>query len=292
MNSENVKKCNLCGKENPKLLFYLHHRQIVQCRECKLRYVNWEPSDKDIKRMYQEDEYRKNWGDSDELISLRVNSLRGEYKRISEYVSQGRALDLGCARGHFLNFLKERGWDVYGLELSEESASFGRDSFGLNITLGTIEESGFPDEYFDLVTLWGVIAHLQDPQQTVGAISRVMKEGGILAINTHDEDWFMTGIFHFLYRLFPQLMLPYLQAMYDYEHIYFFSRKTLTDMLMKKGFKVLKVFPEEPYSLRFQLYNFPWWARVSAKIMTSVDRLLGTGRKMVVYARKDRKKNG
>ncbi|MFH1625451.1 MAG: class I SAM-dependent methyltransferase [Pseudomonadota bacterium] len=291
MNRENIKECGLCGKKNAKVLFSLHGRQIVQCRECKLRYVNWEPSEKDIKRMYQEDEYSKNWGDSDQMISLRVNSLKAEYERISKYVSPGRALDVGCARGHFLNLLSERGWDVYGLELSPESVNFARDRFGLKITLGTIEEADFPDEYFDLVTLWGVLAHLQNPQQTVGTISRVMKKGGILAINTHNEGWFLTGMFHLLYRLFPGLMLPYLQAMYDYEHIYFFSRSTIRHMLTKKGFKVLKVFPEEPYSLQFQPYSFPWWARMGAKIMMLVDYLLGTGRKMVVYARKHGKED-
>ena len=41
-----------------------------------------------------------------------------------------KLLDIGCGRGHFLSFLKKKGWVVYGTESSEISGSIAKKKIG------------------------------------------------------------------------------------------------------------------------------------------------------------------
>jgi 2-polyprenyl-3-methyl-5-hydroxy-6-metoxy-1,4-benzoquinol methylase len=95
-----------------------------------------------------------------------------------------RLLDVGCGNGFFLRKMRERGWQVTGVEPDADAARIGNDRFGLNILAGTLESVMFPDSQFDVVTMQHVIEHLPDPLQTLREVFRVLKPEGRLVVVT------------------------------------------------------------------------------------------------------------
>lgn len=76
---------------------------------------------------------------------------------------EGRLLDVGSGYGIFLSLVKDLGWVVYGIELSENACQFARINFGLIVFCGDLKEASFPKDHFDVVILWNVLDHTTNP---------------------------------------------------------------------------------------------------------------------------------
>jgi SAM-dependent methyltransferase len=100
---------------------------------------------------------------------------------------RGRLLDVGCGAGYFLDAARETGWDVRGVELSPTAARVGREQLRLDIFQGTLAEAGFPDNWFDVVTLFEVVEHLRDPGAVLADAQRILKPGGLLAVQVPND---------------------------------------------------------------------------------------------------------
>jgi len=103
--------------------------------------------------------------------------------------NSGCLLDVGCGLGYFLKEVssldKNNQWRLYGAETSYSAVDFSRRELGLsNIFLGPIEKSPYEENYFDLVTLWDLIEHLEDPRRSLARIFKVLKMDGRLFIST------------------------------------------------------------------------------------------------------------
>ncbi len=101
---------------------------------------------------------------------------------LSKYVQDKNAsiLDAGAASGAFLKQLNESGYkNLYGLDLEKYIAAdvavkdFKTADFNTDII-------PFPDNTFDAVTAWCVLAHLENPHHFVREAYRILKPGGIL----------------------------------------------------------------------------------------------------------------
>ena len=141
--------------------------------------------------------------------------------------SKGNLLDVGCGAGFFLNYANSKGWDVNGIDLLDEYIQFAKEKLMIkNVHCLSLEEAHFDEQFFDVVTLWDLIEHLPKPLQELKKINRLLKPGGHLAIWTPNvknsifmkENW--TGYI-------------------TYQHLYFFSLKTLEQLLKRAGFKIV-----------------------------------------------------
>jgi SAM-dependent methyltransferase len=83
------------------------------------------------------------------------------------------------------------------------------------------------DLRFDVVTMWDVIEHLDDPAGELDTAFNLLKPGGYLAVHTMDIDSLAA-------RLLGERW-PWLMDM----HIHYFSQDTLAQMLRAAGFEVV-----------------------------------------------------
>jgi len=144
---------------------------------------------------------------------------------ITRYKKSGRLLDIGCATGTFLRGARNHGnWDLYGVEINEHAAQVAR-MHGINVRLGTLEQSGFEDAFFDVVTLWDVLEHLHNPASTLREIYRIIKSDGILVIRVPNAISWDAKIFG---RYWAGLDSP--------RHLYVFTPKTLDALLWANKF--------------------------------------------------------
>jgi hypothetical protein len=122
------------------------------------------------------------------------------------------------------------------------------------VVQGTTETADLPDEFFDVVTLWDVIEHVGDPLEELRRVHNLLKSDGLVVVHTID-------ISSFFARLMGSRW-PWLMEM----HLYYFSRRTLRQMLQKAGFSVLDIRPQGRYLRLGYLMNrvaalVPWLGR-------------------------------
>jgi len=142
----------------------------------------------------------------------------------------GRLLDVGCATGNFLSLVKQRGWEIWGVEFNPTAAATAARRLNAEVLAGDLVDLHLPGEYFDAVTLFHVIEHVLDPRRTVHMIREVLKRKGRLVLETPD---------------FGSRSARRMGAMWPHvkprEHLYYFDERTLRDLLQGSGFRVEKV---------------------------------------------------
>jgi ubiquinone/menaquinone biosynthesis C-methylase UbiE len=154
--------------------------------------------------------------------------VRWETRIIKQWLpSNAKLLDVGCSTGVILQVLDRAGFDVYGVEVSEEATIQAQAIFGDKIRQGTIEDSQFSGNYFDGVTFIHVLEHVQNPKTTLQETHRIMKPGGMLLIEVPNVE--SLG-FHLFGLRWMGLQMP--------RHLYHFSDQSLTTLLEECGFVV------------------------------------------------------
>lgn len=136
--------------------------------------------------------------------------LRG----FEHYRRSGTIVDLGCGSGGFLVAAVRAGWTAIGTE-SARSAQEIRLPQGASIV--PAEESGrlLADSSADVVTLWEVIEHAEDPVSLLSEARRVARPGGLVYVTTPNHGALSRRL---LGRRWPR---------YHIEHTAYFDRKTI-----------------------------------------------------------------
>jgi SAM-dependent methyltransferase len=165
------RKCNLCNETKTQVLFRKNSFNIVKCRNCGLVYVDLQSTYIKIPDLYDFDFFEGNKksrgysGYLGEKDNIKRNSKK-RWRRIERYQKRGKLLDVGCAAGFFLCTAAEN-WEVTGVDISEYMSSYARDVLGLNVLTGGFVECNLPSEYFDVITMWDLIEHTQDPAENL-----------------------------------------------------------------------------------------------------------------------------
>ncbi len=123
---------------------------------------------------------------------VRYFSLEWKKNRINRLVPVGRLLDLGCGTGEFLSTMKMAGWQVAGVEPSEDASEYARRNLGLDVETNLINKNSLATQVapFDVITMWHVLEHLHDPVSALKAIKDILTEKGYLILGLPNrENW-------------------------------------------------------------------------------------------------------
>ena len=142
----------------------------------------------------------------------------------------GRLLEVGSGYGAFLEVARERGWDVEGVESAAPAQRYSRDQLGVPVRAGPLDEAvARLGNGYDVVVLWDVLDHLQDPLAMLGSCAARLRDGGVLCLSALDaESWF------------PRLMGPNWPRILQGRE-YYFSPPVLELMLHRAGFDLVEV---------------------------------------------------
>lgn len=142
---------------------------------------------------------------------------------------RGRVLDVGCGTGDFVAALGDRGWKAQGVEPIAETAQAGRDR-GLDVTTGLLQDSGLPEQAYDLVTAMHVVEHMTDATAFLRLIGRWARPGGHVAVEVPN--------FRSFQRRAYRSDWPFLRPL---EHIVHFTPDTLAATLQRAGLAPVSV---------------------------------------------------
>ena len=154
----------------------------VKCRNCRLIYVN--PIEKASK--INHDYFKRESDDASIIRRSRLHAAESQVRLVKKYNGGRSLLDVGCGEGFFLFKASETGYITKGIELSQDATVYARREFGLDVEAKPIEESQFPQNCFDVATLWQVLEHVPYPLTILKEVHRILKPGGLLVASTPD----------------------------------------------------------------------------------------------------------
>ena len=145
-----------------------------------------------------------------------------------------RILDLGCGNGSLSHAIAQQGYEVVGVENSEQGVTIARNSFpDCYFIQSSIYDLPYLDlqNSFDIVIAVEVIEHLLYPKELAKAARKCLKPNGRLIITTPYH-----GYLKNLILALSGKMDDHFTALWDGGHIKFFSVKTLSSLLEEEGY--------------------------------------------------------
>lgn len=113
---------------------------------------------------------------------------------IKSYSKVGsRIFDFGCGSGYLVGELQKIGYDAYGNDFEKEAIDYGLSLGIKNLSLGFGNKLEYPDENFDLVTVFDVLEHIENERPVMLEFIRVLKPGGKIIISVPAYQW-MWGV--------------------------------------------------------------------------------------------------
>ncbi len=293
--------CNFCGADDPRVIYpstvnpqdlskfecsctcerHGEYYQLVQCRHCGLCYSSPRPDARMLAAGYASVEdavYQEEMGG-------RVKTFQRNLRNISRYKKSGTLLDVGSSMGVFLSEAKKAGWDALGIEPSAWCVQQGRRLLNIDVRQGTDDDLGSFGRKFDVVALWDVLEHVDDPLKTLQNCKDVLAQEGILVFSTVDIG---SRYARLLGKRWPWLMKM---------HIYYFDKRSIQKYLDKVGLELLEIRTyKHTVSLNYLLYKFNsiskplyYFAQLLQKTIflgKNIYVTIGMGDFMEVYARK------
>jgi 2-polyprenyl-3-methyl-5-hydroxy-6-metoxy-1,4-benzoquinol methylase len=232
-------KCNLCGFDDAKFILRARNRitnerkkffKLTKCRKCGLVYLNPRPEEAEIKKYYPPWYHSRAQVKVTDITKTKIwgipwrEAMMYKAEPILRYKKMGRILDIGCGDGSLLKFLKDSGWQTYGVEFQDSSSLYARDVLGLDVFSGRFEEAIYPEDSFDVITLFHVLEHLSNPSGTLKKARSLLHKDGFLLIEVPNFHSFEAKIFR---SKWVGISAPL--------HLYHFTPRTLQTMLKSCG---------------------------------------------------------
>jgi len=230
------------------LLYQVQGYAVVRCEACSLAFVpRGTLSDVALADLYSQEYFEGGMSDGYTDYSASEETLRHQarrtLKRLRRYQPSGALLEIGCAYGFFL-LEAARCFEAQGVEIRAFAAHQARRR-GLRVETGDFQSLAFAPGQFSAVCLFDCIEHLANPLQYLRKVHSVLKPGGLVALSTGD-----------IGSPFARLTGRRWRLMTPPQHLFFFSRKTLSAMLNAAGFEVVEIcYPWKLVPWRLVLYQ-------------------------------------
>ena len=145
-----------------------------------------DPRPHDAKRFYEE-EYRLSYKHAyspKPIHVLRAGKVAlSRYEKIDRLLTgQKTVLDVGTGGGEFAYLLQSLGHRVSGIEPNRGYADYSIKEYELSVQVGFVQDAVFPSESFDIVTIWHVLEHTEDPGAVLRLLGSWVKADGIIVV--------------------------------------------------------------------------------------------------------------
>lgn len=217
-------KCPMCGGTQMATEFKsTQGYDIVRCASCQLAFTDARtaPPPSELYPPFEQSDTAAQRSARNALSLFTLQRAR----LIESVKPTGRLLDYGAGAGQFARFMAGRGFETVGLE----PYSLGTTVEDQNLRLVRAPLAKVKEELglFDVITMWHVLEHLEEPVPLLKELRSMLKPGGVLVVSVPNfASWqsevFKGGWFH----LDPP------------RHLLQFEPATLNDCLSRAGFEV------------------------------------------------------
>lgn len=219
-------KCCICNNTNPsdfKVLYTKEKFSVIECNKCSFTFIPPYFRKQISYENYKDENVANAVRNGNNWVKIERHKLR--YQLIKKYKPKGSLFDLGAGWGHFMLTGQMLGYDVYGIEISEQPYLYSKNDLKLPVDHTDFFEMS-EDRKFDIVTMWDVLEHIDKADDVIAKCAKITNPDGIIVIQVpqidsyfakkHKDSWKMMGL----------------------DHVNYFGKKTITQLLEKHGYKV------------------------------------------------------
>jgi SAM-dependent methyltransferase len=266
--------CDVCGSWDSKELLKVKGSAYHECISCGLVFSS--PMPTNLKDLY-EIQYSKRL----DLYAKKIEKKRKNRKklrRLDQFRKSGNFLEIGCNAGAMLCAARDLGWKVKGVDLSPAPAAFAREKMGLDVFTGTVEEAGYPDDYFDVVFTNATLEHLRHPLATLKECLRILRPGGAFYADTVNWDSYTRRLLGTNWKLISPS-----------DHVHLFTPDNILSLCHHAGFEHVKTWTT---GIRVQAndpestFKSPWHGNLLKGPLSLLTRLNNKGDSIEFIAQK------
>ncbi len=224
LSSKNHTTCLNCNSKKLNKLSGYEKDYLVKCKDCGLVFSQKTPIHEELIQYY-EDTYTRD----DYLSPITVKRYNEVLDVFEKYRKTNKLLDLGSGVGYFLEVAKQRGWEVYGTEFTDDAMAICKNK-GAIMHQGSLNEQNYKAEMFDLITSFEVIEHINNPSEELPIYYKLLRKGGAI--------YFTTPNFNSIERYI--LKGQYSAIKYP-EHLTYYTKSTIDKLFQKHGFSKQKL---------------------------------------------------
>tara|TARA_Y100000590_G_scaffold371896_1_gene434533 strand:+ start:620 stop:1549 length:930 start_codon:yes stop_codon:yes gene_type:complete len=244
--------------------------RLIKCDNCGLSYVSPRVQSDIMLKGYKESV------DKTFVSQVRGREITSRYsmKRIQSIwgKSPAKLLDIGTANGSFLKVAKNMGWEVYGCEPNKWMCQWSKENYDIILDEGTLFDAKYNSNYFNVISLWDVIEHTPNPKQILFECNRILQRDGLLIANFPD---FGSWISKFMGKKWVFLLTV---------HYYYFTKKTLSELMNKSGFEVILIKPHfQTLELDYILFRSIQYIGFVGKVIRKLVQIMGLKKINVPY---------
>jgi len=238
---------------------------LTVCNNCNFVFTNPIPDIDSIGKYYATEKYLSHDTNNNGILSniyktVRYFNLQGKYSLINKYKNSGQILDIGSGTGEFLNFMKQKNWNTFGIEPEKKAREFAINNYQLNI-FPESKLKELENNKFDLITMWHVLEHVYDLNERLNVIYNLLEKDGIFInalpmIDSPDAKKFG--------KYWAGLDVP--------RHLHHFTSESFTRLANNNGFKVIDSFP-----MKFDAYYVSYLSHQAKKSLMAFLRGLIDG---------------
>jgi SAM-dependent methyltransferase len=223
--------CFVCDNNSSTYLYTKGDQDLYRCSNCGLIFV-WPKLD-NTESIYGSSYFlgtnnATGYADYEGDKDIIVKNFKKYLDKIEHFLQpSGKLFDVGAATGHFIEQAKKRGWKASGIEISKSACNLCL-SKKLIVEWGNFENYMPIKNDFSVLTFLDVFEHFNFPEKAILNASKMLANGGIIAINTPDTASF---IFKILGEKWHLLDPP--------EHLNYFNSGNIKMLLKKYGFDVI-----------------------------------------------------
>lgn len=249
-------KCISCGNLNFKPLKIYNPQNKKEtfiynfCQKCGLGIINLDLN-KDYSSNYDEEYFEYQESTSSFLTRfIELFSLTREEFVLKYRIGINSILDIGCGVGSFLNNLKNHFKQLSGTELNENAKKI---ALSKNKEIKIIDNRLLILDKYDVVTMWHVLEHINDPLNFLDNIKKNLHNNSTLFIEVPNNNSWNFRIFK---KNYNWISVP--------EHLFFYNEKSLINIFDKLDFKIIKIY----YPRQFPLLFSSHFSNLFIKIIT------------------------
>ena len=261
-----ISKCRLCGSSNLRpWMKDGRNRDLVyyRCEDCSL----W---NYDLDCGVDQTQYTEVYV-SPRDVRHKSNRLNVDsWNFLQRYADSPRSImDIGCGNAGLLHLAREAGWDVAGMELSQQAADSIREDQGIDVVVSDFLKYDNPgDHRYDVVALRHVLEHLPDSILAMRKISALLRDNGLALLEFPN-----TGSFSYrLKRILKNRGLKNAKYAPDWRpgHVNEFCRRSFEYLLDQTGFELVvwRTYSNKPVANAF--YR---WVPIASKVRVLVRKL-------------------